>query len=193
MQPPRSGVISAIEHVRLLSVRVPRIVPAGVAVLVAGAFACRAQEQCRACHPREVAAFEASPMGNSIGKPKSETTGRFYHQASKSNVIIRRRGSEMEQHVERQGVSASYRVAYSVGAGLTGHTYVVRIGKYLFKSPVSFYTQTHTWDVSPGYGAEKYLDFTHQISSGCLFCHTGSLQLVAGTTNQFEDPPFTAI
>ena len=132
-------------------------------------------------------------MGNSIGKPKSETTGRFYHQASKSNVIIRRRGSEMEQHVERQGVSASYRVAYSVGAGLTGHTYVVRIGKYLFKSPVSFYTQTHTWDVTPGYGAEKYLDFTHQISSGCLFCHTGSLQLVAGTTNQFEDPPFTAI
>jgi len=132
-------------------------------------------------------------MGTSIGKPNVVTTGRLYHKASNSTVIIRRRGSEMEHHVERRGVSASYRIAYSVGAGLSGHTYLVRIGKYLFKSPVSFYTQTGTWDVTPGYEAEKYLDFTHQIASGCLFCHTGSLHLVAGTTNQFEDPAFTAI
>jgi predicted CXXCH cytochrome family protein len=37
------------------------------------------------------------------------------------------------------------------------------------------------------------LDFTHQISSGCLFCHTGSVNFIAGTVNQFGDPPFTAI
>ena len=167
--------------------------PAAVAVLVGGAFACRAQEQCRACHPREVAAFEASPMGNSVGKPKVETAARLYHQASNSTIIIRRHGSDMEHRVEHRGVSASYQVAYSVGAGLVGHSYLVRIGKYFFQSPVSFYTQTHSWDVTPGYEGKQHLDFTRQISSECLFCHTGTLHLVAGTTNQFEDPPFTAI
>lgn len=132
-------------------------------------------------------------MGSSIGKPDVEITGRLYHQASNSTVIIRRRGSEMEHHVERRGVSASYRVAYSVGAGLVGHSYLVRIGNYLFQSPVSFYTQTHTWDVTPGYEGHKYLDFTRQIASECLFCHTGSLHLAAGAINQFEDPAFTPI
>ena len=104
------------------------MVPAGVALLVAGVFACGAQEQCRACHPREVAAFEASPMGNSIGKPSVETTGRLYHQASNSTIIIRRHGSDMEHRVEHRGVSATYRAAYSIGAGLVGHSYLVRIG-----------------------------------------------------------------
>jgi predicted CXXCH cytochrome family protein len=165
----------------------------GVAVSLVGAFACRAQEQCRACHPREVAAFGASPMGTSIGKPNVAIIGRLHHQASNSTVVIRRRGPEMEHRVEHRGVSASYRVAYSVGAGLVGHSYLVRIGNYLFQSPVSFYTQTHSWDVTPGYEGKKHLDFTRQISSECLFCHTGSLHLVAGTTNQFEDPAFTAI
>src|SRR5215467_2025989 len=178
---------------RLLRMRVPPIMPAAVAVLAIGAFTCRAQEQCRTCHPREVAAFEASPMGRSVGRPEVATASRLHHQASNSTIIVRRRGLEMEHRVERRGVSAGYQVAYSVGAGLVGHSYLVRIGNYLFQSPVSFYAQTHSWDVTPGYEAHKYLDFTRQIASECLFCHTGSLRLVAGTTNRFDNPPFTTI
>jgi len=132
-------------------------------------------------------------MGTSIGRPDVAITGRLHHQASNSTVVIRQRGPEMEHRVERRGVSANYQIAYSVGAGLVGHSYLVRIGNYLFQSPVSFYTQTHSWDVTPGYEGKKFLDFTRQIASECLFCHTGSLHLVAGTTNQFEDPAFTAI
>jgi predicted CXXCH cytochrome family protein len=164
-----------------------------LAALTVLALTGHAQEQCRACHPSEVAAFESSPMGRSIGKPTVDTSGRLYHKASDSTIVIRRRGPEMEHRIERHGVSASYPLAYSVGAGLVGYSYLVRIGDYLFQSPVSFYTQTNTWDLTPGYEAKKHLDFTRQISSGCLFCHTGSLHLVAGTTNRFEDPPFTSI
>jgi predicted CXXCH cytochrome family protein len=47
--------------------------------------------------------------------------------------------------------------------------------------------------LTPGYETEPNLDFTHEISSGCLFCHTGSVNLVQGTSNQFGDPPFTPI
>jgi len=132
-------------------------------------------------------------MGRSIAKPTVDISGRLYHKASDSTIVIRSRGPEMEHRVERRGLSASYPVAYSMGAGLVGYSYLVRIGDYLFQSPASFYTRTNNWDLTPGFEAKKHLDFTRQISGACLFCHTGSLHLVAGTNNRFEEPAFTPI
>jgi predicted CXXCH cytochrome family protein len=80
-----------------------------------------------------------------------------------------------------------------VGAGIVGYSYVVRVGAYLFQSPLSYYTQTRGWDFTPGYQTDSHLDFTHEITSGCLFCHTGSVNLAAAGANQFAEPPFTPI
>ncbi len=132
-------------------------------------------------------------MGRSVGLPSVFAEGRIAHKLSGSTVTIRLRGSAVEHVLERRGVIAQYPVAYSVGAGIVGYSYMVRIGSYLYQSPASYYTQTKNWDLTPGYETETNLDFTHQISSGCLFCHTGSVNFVAGTGNQFADPPFTAI
>ena len=132
-------------------------------------------------------------MGSSLGAPSVFREGRIVHKLSGSTLSIERRDSVLEHSVERHGVVAKYPIAYSVGAGIVGYSYMIRLGQYLFQSPVSYYTQTETWDLTPGYETELHPDFTHQISSGCLFCHTGSVNLVRGTTNQFRDPPFTPI
>jgi predicted CXXCH cytochrome family protein len=165
-----------------------------VSVLLLGSFAVfHAGEPCARCHAAETAAFERSPMGRSVGPPSVFTEGRIVHKLSGSTIDIRQRGSQLVHRLERQGVAAEYPVAYSVGAGIVGYSYMVRLGQYLFQSPVSYYTQTKNWDLTPGYETESNLDFTHQISSGCLFCHTGSVNFIAGTTNQYGDPPFTPI
>jgi predicted CXXCH cytochrome family protein len=148
---------------------------------------------CARCHPAETAAFERSPMGRSVSPPSVFTEGRIVHKLSGSTIAIHRSGSMLEHRLERGGLAADYPVAYSVGAGIVGYSYMVRLGAYLFQSPVSYYTQTQSWDLTPGYETEPNLDFTHQISSGCLFCHTGSVNLIGGTANQFGDPPFTSI
>ncbi len=132
-------------------------------------------------------------MGRSVGPPSVFTEGRIVHKLSGSTLTIHARGSQVEHKLERRGVAAEYPAAYSVGAGIVGYSYMVSVGKYLFQSPASYYTQTKSWDLTPGYETESNLDFTHQISSGCLFCHTGTVNFVAGTTNQFEDPAFTPI
>jgi predicted CXXCH cytochrome family protein len=132
-------------------------------------------------------------MGRSIGPPSVFSEGRIVHKLSGSTITIHQSGSLLEHRLERRGVVAKYPVAYSVGAGIVGYSYMVRLGQYLFQSPVSYYTQTKSWDLTPGYETESHLDFTHQISSGCLFCHTGSVNFIAGTANQFGDPPFTPI
>lgn len=153
----------------------------------------RAEEPCARCHPSEVAAFERSPMGKSVGPPLVFAEGRIVHKLSESTVTIHASGPLVEHKLDRRGVVAKYPVAYSVGAGIVGYSYMVWLGRYLFQSPVSYYTQTKSWDLTPGYETEAHLDFTHQISSGCLFCHTGSVNLIGGTANQFGDPPFMPI
>ncbi len=152
-----------------------------------------AEEPCARCHAAEVAAFERSPMGRSAGEPSISTEGRIVHKASGSTITIRQRGGVMEHKVESHGLVAKYPVAYSVGAGIVGYSYMVRLGPYLYQSPASYYTQTKRWDLTPGYETEAHPDFTHQIVSGCLFCHTGSVKLINGKGNEFGDPPFTAI
>ncbi|MGC9951843.1 MAG: hypothetical protein ABSF64_36315 [Bryobacteraceae bacterium] len=132
-----------------------------------------AEDLCARCHPSETAAFEQSPMGKSVGPPSVFAAGRIVHKLSGSTVTIQQRGPALEHRLERRGVVAAYPLAYSVGAGMVGYSYMVRLGRYLYQSPASYYTQTKSWDLTPGYETESNLDFTHQISSGCLFCHTG--------------------
>ena len=106
----------------------------------------RAGGLCANCHPAEATAFELSPMGRSVGPPSVLNRGRIVHKPSGSVVTIDVRGSRMEHTVERRGVTASYPVAYSVGAGIVGYSYMVRLGQYLYQSPASYYTQTQSWD-----------------------------------------------
>jgi len=132
-------------------------------------------------------------MARSVGPPSVSEPGRIVHKLSGSTLTIEQNGAQMEHAVAQRGVTAKYPVSYSVGAGMVGYSYMVRLGKYLYQSPISYYSQTKSWDLTPGYESERRVDFTHQVSSGCLFCHTGSVNLVTGTVNQFNDPPFTAI
>lgn len=132
-------------------------------------------------------------MGRSFSDPLLQPDGRVDHKLSSSTLTIRHDGGRLEHRIDITGLHAAYPVAYGIGAGKVGYSYLVSIGKYLFQSPVSFYQQTGRWDLTPGYETERRLDFTHQVTSGCLFCHTGTVRLVKGSDNQFENPPFTAI
>jgi len=161
--------------------------------LLAGLSTGAAQQPCARCHASEVTAFENSPMGRSISPPTVFTEGRIVHKLSGSTLTVSKDGPVLEHSLDRHGVTTKYPVAYSVGAGIVGYSYIVRLGQYLYQSPISYYTQTKGWDLTPGYETDPNLDFTHQISSGCLFCHTGSVNLVKGTVNRFSDPPFTSI
>ena len=153
----------------------------------------RAQDVCATCHPSEVAAFERSPMGRSVSRPTISSPGHVIDKIASSSITIEHRGDTFAHKLEHRGVVAEYPVAYSVGAGVVGYSYMVWVGHHLFQSPASYYTQTKRWDLTPGYETDRHIDFTHEISGGCLFCHTGSVNRIAGASNQFAEPPFTAI
>jgi predicted CXXCH cytochrome family protein len=99
----------------------------------------------------------------------------------------------MVHHLETHGLTAEYPVAYAVGAGEVGFSYLISIPPFMFQSPASYYSQARTWDVTPGYEPERLLDFTHPITAGCVFCHAGTINLAPGTDNQFRAPALTPI
>lgn len=112
------------------------------ALLIGCLTAGGAEDPCARCHPAEAYAFARSAMGRSVGPPPAVAHGRIVQKSSGSMITIRWRGSQLEHKLEWRGIVADYPVAYAVGAGVVGHSYIVRLGKYLFQSPASYYTRT---------------------------------------------------
>jgi predicted CXXCH cytochrome family protein len=144
-----------------------------------------AAPDCATCHAKETAAYLKSPMGNSIAPPSPLGAGHVTRQGSGIEISIADREGRMIHSLSTNGLTAEYPVAYQIGAGKVGYTYMVRIGDYLYESPASWYRQ-HGWDVSPGYDRMPSPDFDRLIDSACLFCHAGNSKFVGSDERRFS-------
>src|SRR5262249_25000211 len=102
--------------------------------------------------------------------------GIIHHESlldSKGNVLA---------HVEGE-------VAYVLGSGTSGRSYLINRNGYVFQSPISWYTQKHKWDLSPNYAKENQHS-ERPINSECLSCHSNYADAVENTVNRFREPIF---
>jgi len=77
-------------------------------------------------------------------------------------------------------------IAYTVGAGENGYSYLINRAGHLFQAPLSYYTKTGSWDLSPAHE----LGFSRPIEEGCIFCHAGKPQPVANRYGLYRRPAF---
>src|SRR5207245_2659013 len=89
------------------------------------------------CHPKATATYLKSPMGNSIAPPSPLAGGRITRQPSGTEISIADRDGHMIHSLSVNGLTAEYPIAYQIGAGKVGYSYLVRIRDYLFESPAS--------------------------------------------------------
>src|SRR5262245_802672 len=82
------------------------------------------------------------------------------------------------------------RLDYYIGSGAVGRSYAFLRDGFLFQAPVSYYSTTSRWDVSPGYEARDRLHLSRAVGPECLACHATGTQAVDGTRNRYEQPPF---
>ena len=80
-------------------------------------------------------------------------------------------------------------ITYGMGSGANGISYIVRRGNYLFEAPLSYYSKSRSWELSPGYEFGDY-GFGRAIPAMCLACHSGLAQPVADRDGLYRDPPF---
>lgn len=80
-------------------------------------------------------------------------------------------------------------IEWIIGAGANGFGGLTQAGNALFEAPLSFYTRTNQWELSPGYEAND-LGFHRPVLPGCIACHTGRSNLLDQTTSRFAGKPF---
>jgi len=161
---------------------------------------------CIHCHRGIAESFGKTSMGRSltaitpeflrtlpVGSPQktslfdSKSNHHFEVHAENGKLIE----SESETGANGQEVfHDSHEMGWIIGTGENGFGALLRRGDYLFQAPLSYYTQTARWDLSPGYqnGDDG---FNRVIQPGCIYCHSGRPQPIAGHDGSYRDPAFT--
>jgi Tfp pilus assembly protein PilF len=80
------------------------------------------------------------------------------------------------------------KVQFAVGSGRRGRTYLINRDGYLFQSPISWYSQPRTWDLTPGFQVRE--QFERPVEPSCLFCHCNQVEPVPNTINRYRPPIF---
>ena len=155
-------------------------------------------EACAACHRDLVASFHKHPMGRSLSPiaasaplERFEEAAHNPFEAAGSLFSIDRRSDRVihKETVPGSTVEAEADIAYAIGSGRQGRSYLIDREGFLFQSPISWYPLKGTWDLSPGY-EEFNKHFNRPIVAECLFCHVNRVEPDTHAANLYYQPVF---
>ena len=121
-----------------------------------------ADSQCLPCHAKQVESYARTGMARSISKPS-----KMVHKMAAS----------------------SYPLAWAVGSGSQGTSYLIAIKDALFQSPLSWYAMG-LMGLIAGIEKDAQPNFFRPVTPECLFCHSANVRPRVGTLNRYLDPPF---
>ena len=157
---------------------------------------------CGSCHSGEYKSFKQTAMGRSASIPSQDDLQSLAKPITFSSSTLDRTYSvythngkmyheESQRDPKGQLVfSETHEIAYVVGTGEVGKSYLVSKGDAFFVSPISFYTRINGWDLSPGYETSLFRGFTRPVLELCVDCHTGQPLFVPDRPDHFQQPPF---
>jgi FimV-like protein len=157
---------------------------------------------CGSCHSVEYKSFKQTAMGRSASIPSQDDlqslvkpVAFFSSTLNRTYSVYTRNGKMYHEESQRDAkgqlvFSETHEIAYIVGAGEVGKSYLVGKGDAFFVSPISFYTRINGWDLSPGYETSLFRGFTRPVLELCVDCHAGQPRFVADRPNHFQQPAF---
>lgn len=144
---------------------------------------------CESCHPRQVAGYLHTGMGQSLRSPEKEPDADFEHAKSKTRFLVRSNQSGLFQRMQQAGQTLDYRIDYVIGSGNHASCYLARIGDHLFESPICYY-KNRGYDMAPGYSDASAPAYTRPITEECLLCHSGRPLPIPHSLNRYQSPAF---
>jgi hypothetical protein len=136
-----------------------------------------------------------APIAEAPGTAGTGTDGVTTFEAQRSQFTIERRGGrEIHRETRRddQGrtlAEVEAEIAFALGSGRRGVSYLIERDGRLYQSPISWYARKNRFDVSPGY-ERKNLHFDRPIEPECLFCHANGAAPVPLSVNRYQPPIF---
>ena len=157
---------------------------------------------CASCHADVYEKFTKTAMGRSMSPAsdvaqvkKAPAPVTIHDEKFNRYFQVFRRDSGLYQSEYELGPDGSevfrntQKVEYAIGSGANGVSYIVRQGEYLLQAPLSYYSKSRSWALSPGYELGDY-GFSRTIPAGCIVCHSGLARPVPNRYGVYRDPPF---
>jgi hypothetical protein len=160
---------------------------------------------CAACHEAIAASYHQHAMGRSMVRAADSTVpglegrdveikftaqGLEYAVERKDGRLVH---SETRRDAEGRVLArVEAEVAYSVGSGRRGRSYLIERDGFLMQSPISWYSQQRRWDLSPD-SLVKNNHFERPIDPSCVYCHSNRFEPVPGTINAYQPPTFRGL
>ena len=146
---------------------------------------------CAKCHETQHKSYltTAHSLAMSLVEPSREPADdEFHHKASGRRYRIYREAGLLrhaESLADSEGVPeevggplgsiafCDYPLKYLVGSGRHSRTYLIEQDGFLMESPVTWYSSTRKWGLSPGFDQSFHAGFERTADKGCLVCHAG--------------------
>ncbi len=148
---------------------------------------------CAECHRENHQSYLLTAHSRALSdvSPADEPPdGSFYHQASGRSYRVYRQGGQL-RHEETLRTAEGQEITrvdlplrYRVGSGHFTRTYLVEQDGFLHESPITWYTATKKWGMSPGYDFPHHWGFDRPVVAGCVACHAGRAGAVDGTVHR---------
>ena len=143
---------------------------------------------CADCHDEIAHTYAAHPMGHSTARLGPDDPAgiarvpEFRFERDGLSWVVTQRG-ETQTHSQQLRAAKgqvvaeqSVPIAFRMGSGRHGASYLVHQQGVLRQSPISWFAETGQYDLSPGFDRSSTAPFERQVADDCLACHTGRLQ-----------------
>lgn len=163
---------------------------------------------CAGCHQDLYDTFTASAMGRSMAPadeamlPLVDGAGPVVSPELNRRFTVERRHDGFYQReseassTDKPPFDSVHKLAFVIGSGVNGYSYLVRRENHLVQAPISYYQRTASWGLSPGYEfarpGEDY-GFNRTIHAACLQCHAGRPLPIGDVEGLYDDPPFAEL
>ena len=157
---------------------------------------------CAECHPGIAETFARHPMARTMqpigevepieafgeGKDRFTVGGRTYRVERRDGEVIHH--EIMHDDDGKLIYDQAESVQFVIGGGVKGRGYVLQRQGLLFESPITWYSQTSNWGLSPGYPPEEHYRFQRRLGADCLACHSGRTAPAIGKDRYVAEKPF---
>ena len=141
---------------------------------------------CAECHPKIARQYADHPMAGTLVRlsdaekiADDEEVGDGTFEAGRREYRVEQVDGEWVHHeVMRDDAGQviydqAETVQFAIGAGRKGRSYLLHRGSLLFESPITWYSQSRRWELSPGYPEDLHYRFGRRVGEDCLACHSG--------------------
>ncbi|MCS6976803.1 MAG: tetratricopeptide repeat protein [Gemmatales bacterium] len=159
-------------------------------------------DACASCHVTYAQTYHRHSMGLSLFPVNQAPSIERFDAAARNpfkvgNIeyaVERRDGKTFHRETLRDGndkpvAEAVVEIAYAVGSGVSGRSYLINHDGWLLMSSLTWYPRKQVWDLSPGYSVRNH-HFTRPILGECLFCHCNQVRREPEALNRYHAPIF---